>query len=440
MEYSVEKISSNQVKIAFKATAEEFNEAIVKAYNKNKGQVAVPGFRKGKAPLKVIERYYGAGVFYEDALDELFPAAYQSAIAENDLHPVDRPEMSSIDQMEAGKELLFSCTVYVMPDVKLGEYKGVEVEKEVTAVTAEDVDARIETERQKVARAVEVTDRALEDGDTANLDYCGTVDGVAFEGGTAEGQTLVIGSGSFIPGFEAQMIGMNVGEERDLSVKFPEEYHAENLKGKDAVFHVKLNGITKEELPALDDDFAAEVSDFDTLAEYRANLEKTMQDSANAENDDRAKNDLLEKIAEASEVDIPKAMVEDKLDDMMQEMSWNMQRQGYTMDMFLKMVGQTKEQMREMYREQATKNLKVELTIDAIIKAENIEATDEEVDKLVSDYAASINQTADQLKKAFGESQLSYFKHQACVNKAVELVWNAAKVSEKTEDKAEENA
>ena len=282
MEHTVEKLSSNKVKISFKAPAADFEEAVEKAYLKMRGQISVPGFRKGKAPRKLIERMYGAGVFYEDALEILFPDAYMSAVKDNDLKPVGRPE-PDVQEMEAGKDLAFSCEVFVFPDVKLGQYKGVEVARRVHKVTADEVDARIEQERKRVARSVDVTDRALENGDKAELDYAGTVDGVAFAGGTAEHQTLVIGSGNFIPGFEEQMVGMTIGEERDLKVTFPEQYHAEDLKGKDAVFHVKLHAITREELPDVDDEFAAEVSDFDTLAEYRADLEKKMQEAADAQ-------------------------------------------------------------------------------------------------------------------------------------------------------------
>ena len=337
MEHTVEKISGNKVKISFNVPAGDFDKAIEKAYLKLRGQISVPGFRKGKAPRKLIERMYGAGVFYEDAMDLLFPDAYMTAVKENDLKPVGRPELDKVDQMEAGKDLVFSCEVFVVPEVKLGEYKGVEVARKARKVTAEEVDARIEQERKRVARSVDVTDRALENGDKAELDYSGSVDGEKFEGGTAEHQSLVIGSGSFIPGFEEQMVGMQIGEERDLNVKFPEEYHAENLKGKDAVFHVKLHAITREELPELDDEFAAEVSDFDTLAEYRADLEKHMQEAADAQAEEAARQALVNAVVEKAEVDVPDVMVEEKLDEMMQEMGWRMQQQGFSMEQYLRM-------------------------------------------------------------------------------------------------------
>ena len=433
MEHTIEKLSGNKVKIAFKVPAADFEQAIEKAYIKLRGQIAVPGFRKGKAPRKLIEKMYGTGIFYEDALDVVFPDAYMSAVKENDLKPVSAPSLSSIDVMEAGKDLEFTCEVFVMPEVKLGDYKGVEVEKKIRKVTEEDINNRIESERKRVARSIEVTDRTLENGDNAELDYSGSVDGVKFEGGTAEHQHLVIGSGSFIPGFEEQMIGMTIGEERDLNVKFPEQYHSEDLKGKDAVFHVKLHAITREELPELDDDFASEVSDFDTMAEYRADVEKKLQEAAAAQADEATRNALIDKVIENAEVDIPEPMVEDKLNDMMQEMGWRMQQQGFSMDMYLKMLGQTEAQMRDMYRVEAKNNVKSELVLDEIVKTEGIEADDADVDKLLESYASAMNQTLDQLKEQFNAEQMDYFKHRAQVTKALDMIWDNAKVTEAEE-------
>ena len=437
MEHTIEKLSGNKVKIAFKVPAADFEQAIEKAYLKLRGQIAVPGFRKGKAPRRLIEKMYGAAIFYEDALDIIFPEAYMTAVRENDLKPVSQPELSDLTTMESGKDLEFSCEVFVMPEVKLGEYKGVEITRNSHKVTAEEVDARIESERKRVARSIEVTDRALENGDNAELDYSGSVDGVKFEGGTAEHQHLVIGSGSFIPGFEEQMIGMTIGEERDLNVKFPEKYHSDDLAGKDAVFHVKLHAITREELPELDDDFAAEVSEFDTLAEYRADVEKKLQEGADAQAEEMTRQALVNKVVENAEIDIPAPMVEDKLNDMMQEMGWRMQQQGFSMDMYLKMLGQTEAQMRDMYRAEAKNNVKSELVIDEIIKAEGIEADEKDVDKLLETYASAMNQTIDQLKEQFNEGQMDYFKHQAQVTKALDLIWENAKLTE-AEAKTEE--
>ena len=396
---------------------------------KLRGQINVPGFRKGKAPRKMIENMFGKGVFFEDALEEMFPAAYMKAVEENDLKPVSRPELD-VQVMEAGKDLEFSAEVFVMPEVKLGDYKGVEVTRNVRKVTEEEVNARLEQERKRVARSVEITDRALENGDMAELDYSGSVDGVKFDGGTAEHQTLLIGSGSFIPGFEEQMVGMQVGEEKDLNVKFPEQYHAENLKGKDAVFHVKLHAITKEELPELDDDFAAEVSDFDTLAEFRADIEKKLQETANAQAEEMTKSALIEKVVANAEIDLPAPMVEDKLDDMMQQMAWRMQQQGFSMQQYMQILGQSEAQMRDMYRAEAESNVRSELVVDEIIKAENIEADDADVDALLGEYTAAMGQNVEELKKNFSAEQLDYFKHRAQVNKAIELMWSTAKVTD----------
>ena len=430
MANTVEKISSNKVKITFTVPAEEFEQAIQKAYLKARGQIMVPGWRKGKAPRKVIEKMYGAGIFYEDALDLVFPDAYEAAIQENDLKIVAQAELDNIEQMEAGKDLIFSCQVFVYPEFELGEYKGLEVERQIRKITPEEVDARIEHERTHLARTIEVTDRPLENGDTAELDYSGTVDGVKFEGGTAENQTLKIGSGSFIPGFEEQMIGMTIGTEKDLNVKFPEEYHAEDLKGKDAVFHVKLNGITREELPEVDDDFASEISEFDTLAEYRADLEKHMQESNDREATDHARNSLIQKVVENTEIDLPDPMVEKKLDEMMEEMDWNMHRQGFSLEQYMKILGQDMDQIRNMYREQAKNSLKADLILEKVIETEKVEATDEDVDRILEEYASASNKTLDQVKESFGEDQLAYFKHSACITKAMDLLWDSAKVTD----------
>ena len=436
MEHSVEKLTGNKVKISFKATAADFEAAIQKAYLKLRGQINVPGFRKGKAPRKMIESMFGKGVFYEDALEELFPAAYMKAVEENDLKPVSRPELD-VQVMEAGKDLEFTAEVFVMPEVKLGEYKGVEVTRTVRKVTEEEVNARLEQERKRVARSVEITDRGLENGDMAELDYSGSVDGVKFDGGTAEHQTLLIGSNTFIPGFEEQMVGMQVGEEKDLNVKFPEQYHAENLKGKDAVFHVKLHAITREELPELDDDFAAEVSDFDTLAEFRADVEKKLQETANAQAEEMTKSALIDKVVANAEIDVPAPMVEDKLDDTMQQMAWRMQQQGFSMQQYMQILGQSEAQMRDMYRAEAESNLRSELVVDEIIKVEGIEADDADVDALLGEYSTAMGQSVEDLKKQFSAEQLDYFKHRAQVNKAIELMWSTAKVTDE-EAKPEE--
>ena len=328
MQYTVEKLSGNKVKITFTVLAADFELAVDKAYSKNRGRVNVPGFRKGKAPRKLIERMYGETIFFDDALEMLFPDAYTKAVREEDLHPVSQPELN-VSKVEKGQDVTFDCEVFVQPEVKLGQYKAVDVKRTIREIKQSEIDERLKQEQKRVARSIEVTDCPVETGDEVNIDYSGTVNGVKFDGGTAQGQKLVIGSGSFIPGFEEQLIGLAVSQEKDVSVKFPEEYHAEDLKGKDAIFHVKVNTITREELPQLDDDFASEVSEFDTLEAYSADLKAKMQETANAQSTEAAKQSLIQLVVDAAEVDIPAPMVEDKLNEILGEMNWRMQQQGF---------------------------------------------------------------------------------------------------------------
>ena len=367
MGYTVEKISGNQVKIAFEIASEKFDEAVQKAYLKVRGRVNVPGFRKGKAPRKLIESMYGEAVFYDDAFDILFPEEYEAAVKENDLKVVDRPEVDEVKQIGVGKDLQFTIKVFVRPDVELGKYKGLKATKFVHKVTDEEIDSRIQQDVEKATTMADVTDRAVENGDTVNLDYAGTVDGVAFEGGTAENQTLEIGSGHFIPGFEEQMIGMNIGEEKDLQVKFPDEYHAENLKGKDAVFHVKVNGIQAKVVPALDDDFAADVSEFDTFDAYKQNIVKELMDRAQKNAELQLKNDLVQQAVDASDCDIPDAMIEDETDMMLREMKLRMMYQGLRFEDYMKYTGQTEDQVKEMYRPEAKNRVKMQLVLEAMV-------------------------------------------------------------------------
>jgi len=440
MQYTVEKISGNKIKISFTAPAATFEEAIQKAYIKYRSRFQVQGFRKGKAPRKLIERMYGDSIFYDDALELLFPDAYMEAIEKDDLHPVSRPEVN-VETVEKGQDVKFSCEVFVFPEIKLGEYKGVDITRTLHAVTEEELNSRLQQEQKKVARAVDITDRPVENGDEINLDYSGSVDGVKFDGGTAEGQTLVIGSNSFIPGFEEQMIGTAVGEEKDITVTFPTEYHAEDLKGKDAVFHVKVNAITHEELPALDDDFAADVSEFDTLKEYKDDLQKQMQETADEQATGQAKQALIQKIVEASEVDLPDPMVEEKLDDQLREMDYRMQQQGLNMQKYRELTGQTEEQMREMYRPEAKNNLKTEMVIGEIVKKEAIEASSEAVDEMLSEYTAAMGKTLEELKKELNEAQMGYFEDRVKTTAALDLLWNSAVVKDEMAKEAEpENA
>lgn len=437
MSYTVEKIASNKVKLSFVESAESFDAAVEKAYLKDRSKINVPGFRKGKAPRKLIENMYGEGVFYDDAFELVAQPAYEEAIKAENLQVVDRPQVD-VQQIGAGQELKYTLEVFVKPDVTLGEYKGVAVEKNVEKVTDEAVDARIQNDVERASTTQDVTDRAVENGDIVNLDYAGSVDGVAFEGGTAQGQSLTIGSGMFIPGFEEQMVGMNIGEERDLSVKFPEQYHADNLAGKDAVFHVKVNGIQTKVRPELDDDFAADVSEFDTFEAYKANivadLEKNAADRAEANLEDA----LVQKVVDAADCDIPDAMIQDEITTMLHEMEMRMMYQGIRFEDYLKYTGQTLDQVRENYKPEAANRVKTQLVLEAVAKAENIVPTDEDVDEAIADQAKRVNRDVEEFKASLSEQQKEYLKETAGIKKVIDFLKANAVITEKAaEEKAE---
>ena len=426
MSTTVEKISSNKVKLSFDIDAAKFDEAMGKAYIKVRGQVAIPGFRKGHAPRKMIETMYGEGIFYDEAFELIFDEVYGPAIDENKLEVVDRPQVD-IQQIGTGKNLQFTCEVFVKPDVTLGEYKGVEVKKEHTLVTEDDVNAEIEKERNKQAAEVSVDDRAVAEGDTVNLDYSGSVDGVKFAGGTAEGQTLKIGSHTFIPGFEEQMVGMNIGEEKDINVTFPTEYHAPDLAGKAAVFHVKVNSITETQLPALDDDFAKDISEFDTLDAYKADVRAKLEAQA-AERDNNAfTNAVIEKVMANATVEIPDAMVERQIDSMVRNFEARLAQQGLKLADFMKYTGQDEKAFRGQYRDQAEKSVRANLVLEAVENAEKFEATEEEIDAEIEKFAKQIGQNVEDLKKNLTEGDREYFKADVIRDKAVKFLCDNAK-------------
>ena len=426
MSTTVEKISSNKVKLSFDIDAAKFDAAMDKAYIKVRGQVNIPGFRKGKAPRKLIENMYGEGVFYDEAFELVFDEVYGPAIDENKVDVVDRPEIE-IQQIGAGKNLQFTCEVFVKPDVTLGEYKGVEVKREKTEVTDAQVDAKVEEERSKQATEVAVEGRAVAEGDTVNLDYAGSVDGVAFAGGTAQGQTLKIGSHSFIPGFEEQMVGMNIGEEKDLDVTFPEQYHAEELAGKKAVFHVKVNGITETQLPALDDDFAKDISEFDTLEEYKADIRAKLEAQA-AERDQNAfTNAVIEKVIANATVEIPEAMIERQIDSMMRDFEYRLASQGLKLADFMKYTGQDEKAFRANYRDQAEKSVRAHLVLEAVEKAEAIDATEEQIDAQIAQFAPQTGKSVEELKETLTEADREYFKADAIRDNAIKFLCDNAK-------------
>jgi len=427
MEHTVEKLSGNKVKISFKVPAATFDEAIEKAYIKKRSSINMPGFRRGKAPRKLIERMYGEAFFYDDAMENLIPEVYQAAVEASDLKPVAQPELE-VQEIERGKDLIFSCEVFVKPDVKLGEYKDICIKRILRQVTQEEVDAKIAQEQKRVSRSVEVTDRPVIGGDQVNLDYTGTVDGNPFDGGVAHGQTLLVNSGSFIPGFEEQLIGLSVGEERDIHVTFPAEYHSKDLQGKNAVFHVKVNGIIREELPELDDEFASEVSDFDTFQAYYEDTRNSLKDAASLRATEDAKQSMVQTIVSASEIDLPDPMVDDKLNEMIEQMSWRMRQQGLSMKTYLEIIGQDAKQMRDMYREEAINTLKVDLVLEQIIKEEDIQPDANDVEKILLDYANALGKNTDSLE--LSETQKAYFEHRAKIKGAIDLMWSSAKITD----------
>lgn len=422
MASTFEKLSSNKVKLGFVVESEQFDEGIRRAYIKNVKKFNIPGFRRGKAPMKVIENYYGAGVFYEDAFDIIFPDIYRAALKEHDVQPVDRPELE-VEQIEKGKELKFTVEVFVRPDVELGQYKHLGIEKKVEEVTDDDVMADIERARDRAARYVEVTDRAAKLDDQANIDYQGLLDGTPFEGGTAQGHELVLGSGAFIPGFEEQVVGMTIGEEKDIDLTFPENYHAEELAGQPVVFKVKLNSLREKDVPALDDEFVKDVSETaNTVEEYKKEIREKLEKQAEERADAAFESEIIETVSDNAKIDIPKAMVEEQIDAMLRDMELRMMYQGLRMQDFLKYSGQTMEQMRETYRQQAEDRVKTQLTLEAITKAEGIEPTDEEIDKELSRFAEQGKKTLEEFKKDMPEGDLEYFREVAAVNKTVRFL------------------
>ncbi len=437
MSYTVEKISGNKVKLTFVESAEAFDAAMQKAYLKNRGKINVPGFRKGKAPRKLIENMYGESVFYDDAFEIVAQPAYDEALKADAIAAVDRPEVD-IQQIGAGQELKFTIEVFVKPDITLGEYKGVAVEKNVQPVTEEAINARIDSDVERASTTQDVTDRPVQAQDTVNLDYAGSVDGVPFEGGTAQGQTLVIGSNTFIPGFEDQMIGMSIGEEKDLQVKFPEQYHAEELAGKDAVFHVKVNGIQEKIKPELDDDFAADVSEFDTFAAYRQNIVDTLEKNASERAESELEDALVQKVVDAADCDIPNAMIEDEITSMLREMEMRMAYQGLRFEDYLKYTGQTMDQLREQYKSEATNRVKTQLVLEAVAKAESIEPTEEDIEATYADQAKRMNREVEEFKASLSDGQKAYLKETAGIKKTIDFLKANAVITEKAAEKAEE--
>ena len=421
----MEKLSSNQVKLTVTVPAADFEAAMGKAYGKLKNRLTVPGFRKGKAPRKVIENYYGTGVLVEEAFNDVLPDSYDKAVEETGAKPVAQPEID-IESIGAGEDCVYTATVYVRPEVTLGQYKGIAAPAAKWEVTAEEIDREIDRAAERVSRMVDVEDRAAEMGDTANIDYAGTVGGVAFEGGTSQNMPLELGSGMFIPGFEEQIVGMNKGEERDITVTFPEDYRATDLAGKEAVFHVKLNSLSRKEKPEINDEFAKDVSEFDTLADYRADIEKRLTEQAKNRAKNERRDKIIETVCENATVDIPQPMVERQIDQRINEMEMRMRYQGLKLEDFLKYTGQTLEQIRANYEEGAKKQVLAEVVLDAIREAEGIDATDEEVDAEIAKYAESAEKSAEDIKKTLSDADMDYFREMVKTQKVIDMIVSSA--------------
>lgn len=428
MEFSTDKLSGNKVKITFTVAAEDFDAAMQKAYIRTRGRVNVPGFRKGKAPRKLIERMYGEGVFYDDALDAIFPEAYQEAVTKGDIHPVDKPELD-VQQIGSGQELKFTAEVYVLPDVTLGDYKALKAVKHVHDISEDQIEHRISHDVEKATVEQEVTDREAREGDTVKIDYMGSVDGVPFEGGQADNQQLELGSNTFIPGFEEQVIGMGIGQEKDLHVTFPAEYHAEALAGKAAVFHVKLNSIAERVKPEMDDDFAADVSPYATFSEYKDSIIKELTEQRDRNADISLENDLVQQAVDQADCDIPEAMIEDELENTFRNWRMRLAYQGISAEDFMRYTGQTEEQVREMMKPEAANNVKTQLVLDAIAKAENFEPDQEAIDHEVEEHAKQMNRELDQYKEGLNERQLAYYKDLATSRMVINLLKDKAEIS-----------
>ena len=425
MSLQVENMEKNMAKLTIEVSAEELEKAIQGAYLKQRNKISVPGFRKGKVPRQMIEKMYGVGIFYEDAANALIPTAYGKAYDECELDIVSQPKVEVV-QLEKGKPFIFTAEVAVKPEVTLGEYKGLSVDKVSNRVTAKEIDAKLEEEQKKNARTVVVEDRAVQDGDEVVLDFEGFVDGVAFEGGKGENYPLTIGSGSFIPGFEEQLIGAEAEKEVEVNVTFPEEYDSEDLAGKAAVFKCTVHEIKAKELPELDDEFAAEVSEFDTLDAYKADIKAKIKEQKIADGNRKKEDQAVEKAVANATMEIPEAMIDTQVNQMAQDFAQRIQQQGLSMEQYFQFTGMTAESMMEELRPQAVKRIETRLVLEAIAKAENIEITDERIDEELAKMAEAYKMEVEKLKEFMGENEKEQMKMDLAVQDAVTfLVDNA---------------
>ena len=439
MSVQVEKLEKNMAKLTIEVSAEEFDAAIEQAYQKDKKKISLPGFRKGKAPRKMIEKMYGTGVFYEDAANIVIPKAYSEAAKECGEEIVSQPEIS-VTQIGAGQPFIFTAEVALKPAVTLGDYKGVEVEKTPVEVSEEEVDKEVDKERENNSRTIDVDDRAVEKGDMIKLNFEGFVDGTPFEGGKAEDYSLTIGSGSFIPGFEDQLIGAKIGEEVEVNVTFPEEYHAAELKGKPAVFKCTVNEIKVKELPEADDEFAKDVSEFDTLAEYKDDIRAKLLEKKTADAKREKQNKTVAKAVENATMEIPEAMITEQVRRMADDFTRRLQSQGLSMDQYMQFTGLTMDALAQQMRPEALKRIQNSLVLEAIAKAENIEVSDEKVNEEIEKMAAAYKMEADKLKELIGDAEKEQMKSDLAIQAAVDMITDAAVEVEaaKEEEKTEE--
>ena len=425
MSLQVEKLENNMAKLTIEVPANDLEKALQSAYMKQKNKIAMPGFRKGKVPRQMIEKMYGPEIFYDDAANALIPKAYSEAYDECELEIVSQPKIDVV-QIEKGKPFIFTAEVATKPEVTLGEYKGLKVDKVSNRVTQKEVDAKIQEEAEKNARTIVVEDRAVQDGDEVVLDFEGFVDGVAFEGGKGENYPLTIGSGSFIPGFEEQLVGVESGKEVEVNVTFPEDYHAEDLKGKPAVFKCTVHEIKAKELPEIDDEFAAEVSEFDTLEEYKADVKAKIKAQKEADGKAKKEDQAVEQAVANATMEIPDAMLDTQVRQMADDFAQRMMQQGLTMEQYFQFTGLTAEKMMEDLRPQALKRIQTRLVLEAIAKAENIEISDEKLDEEIAKMAEAYKMEADKLKEFMGEAEKKQMKEDMAVQEAVTfLVENA---------------
>lgn len=428
MKAELVKKEGNKVTLKITVDNNKFEEAVNKAYNKTKGKYNIPGFRKGKAPKVVIETQYGKGVFYNDAIDMLFPEVYPEAIKELNINPIDRPDLD-IEEISKDNGLVMVVNVEVKPEFELGAYKGIEISKVDNTVSEEDVEARLNEMVNRNARLTSVEDKALENGDTAVIDFEGFENGVAFEGGKGENYNLVIGSNTFIPGFEDQLVGKKAGEEVEVNVTFPEAYHAENLAGKPVVFNVKVNDVKVKEVPALDDEFAKDTTEFETLAELRADVKAKLEEQAKNAADAEMRNALVEKVSANTEVEVPEAMVQHQIDNMLMELNYQLQYQGLNLEQLLQMTGRGLDELREERRADAERLVKSSLVLEAIAEKENVEANDADVDAELEKMAAMYNMEVEKIKSSLRETDIEDIKGQIKIRKTLDLLVENATIA-----------